>query len=148
MVDADQTERDLVKYILAVIENWRETVKPDDIMKLITEIETHIEQTRTLFLCRDIPLDAYETVRDRETAQLKTLREIKLDVTLPLTTSIKEKLSSWSSTLPVDKKRQLRLVIETVWLQNNAIVALQPTLAFLPFFSQKQGSCNCGPDGD
>ena len=147
MVDADQTERDLVKYILAVIENWREAVKPDDIMKLITEIETHIEQTRTLFLCRDIPLDAYEAVRDRETAQLKTLREIKLDVTLPLTTSIKEKLSSWTSTLSIDKKRQFRLAIETVWLQNNAIVALQPTSAFLPLFSQKLGSCNCGPDG-
>jgi hypothetical protein len=147
MVDAEQIEMDLVNHLLAVIENWRETVKPQDIVDLISEIETHIEQTRNLFLCRDIPLETYETVRDRETAQLKTLREIKLDVTLPLTDSLKEKLSSWRSTLPIDKKRQLRVVIETVWLQNNAIVALQPTLAFLPLFSQKQGSCNCGPDG-
>ena len=114
---------------------------------LIAEIEAHIEQTRNLFLYRDIPLETYEIVRDRESAQLETLREIKLDVTLPLTDSLKEKLSSWNSTLSIDKKRQLRLVLETVWLQNNAIVALQPTLAFLPLFSQKQGSCNCGPDG-
>ena len=39
-------------------------------------------------------------------------------------------------------------MIETVWLQNNAIVALQPTPAFLPFFSQKQGSYKSGPDGE
>lgn len=147
MVDAEQIETDLVDHLLAVIENWRETVKPQDIVDLISEIETHIEQTRNLFLCRDIPLETYEIVRDRESAQLKTLREIKLDVTLPLTDSLKKNLSSWHSTLPIDKKRQLRVVIETVWLQNNAIVALQPTLAFLPLFSQKQGSCNCGPDG-
>jgi hypothetical protein len=148
MVDADQIETDLVNHLLAVIENWRKTVKPDDIMNMISEIETHIEQTRTLFLCRDITLETYETVRDRETAQLEILRETKLNVILPLTASIKEKLSSWTSTLSIDKKRQLRFVVETVWLQNNAIVALQPTLAFLPLFSQKQGSCNCGPDGD
>jgi hypothetical protein len=147
MVDAEQIETDLVDHLLVVIENWRETVKPQDIVDLISEIETHIEQTRNLFLCRDIPLETYEAVRDRESAQLKTLREIKLDVTLPLTDSMKENLSSWHSTLPIDKKRQLRVVIETVWLQNNAIVALQPTPAFLPLFSQKQGSCNCGPDG-
>ena len=57
-------------------------------------------------------------------------------------------LSDWRSTLPIDKKRQLRVMIETVWLQNNAIVALQPTPAFLPFFSQKQGSYKSGPDGE
>jgi hypothetical protein len=147
-VDADKIETDLVNHLLGIIENWRETFKPDDILSLISEIETHIEQTRTLFLCRDIPLETYQTVRDREIAQLDILRESKLDVILPLTASVKEKLSSWSSTLPIDKKRQLRLVVETVWLQNNAIVALQPTLAFLPLFSQKQGSCNSGPDGD
>ena len=56
-------------------------------------------------------------------------------------------LSDWRSTLPIDKKRQLRLVIETVWLQNNAILALQPTPAFLPLLSQAQGSCKSGPDG-
>lgn len=147
MVDADKIETDLVNHLLGIIENWRETFKPDDILSLISEIETHIEQTRTLFLCRDIPLETYQTVRDREIAQLDILRESKLDVILPLTASVKEKLSSWSSTLPIDKKRQLRFVVETVWLQNNAIVALQPTLAFLPLFSQKQGSCNSGPDG-
>jgi site-specific DNA recombinase len=147
MVDAEQIETDLVNYILAVIEDWVQTVQPHDIRNLIVEIETHIEQTRNLFLCRDIPLETYENVRDRESAQLKTLRETGLDVTLTLTDSLKENLSHWHSTLPIDKKRQLRLVLETVWLQNNAIVALQPTLAFLPLFSQKQGSCNCGPDG-
>jgi hypothetical protein len=148
MVDAEQVETDLVNYILAVIENWYATAKPQDIVNMISEIETHIEQTRNLFLYRDIPLEAYEAVRDRETEQLKTLREIQMDVTLPLTDSLKEDLSSWHSTLPIDKKRQLRLVVETVWLQNNAIVALQPTPAFLPLFSQMKGSCNCGPDGD
>lgn len=147
MVDAERIEGELVKYLLAIIESWRETVKPDDIFRLISEIETHIEQARSLFLCRDITLAEYEIVRDRETAQLQTLRETELDVILPLTDLLTEKLSDWRSTLPIDKKRQLRLVIETVWLQNNAIVALQPTSAFLPFFSQKQGSCNCGPDG-
>ena len=147
MVDAERIEGELVKYLLAIIESWRETVKPDDIFRLISEIETHIEQARSLFLCRDITLAEYEIVRDRETAQLQTLRETGLDVILPLTDSLMEKLLDWRSTLPIDKKRQLRVVIETVWLQNNAIVALQPTLAFLPLFSQKQGSCNCGPDG-
>jgi hypothetical protein len=148
MVDAEQVETELVNYLLVMIENWRETVKPEDILGLISEIETHIEQTRTLFLCRDITLETYETVRDRETAQLEILRETKLNVILPLTASIKERLSSWTSTLSIDKKRQLRLVVETVWLQNNAIVALQPKSAFLPLFTPKNGCCNSGPDGD
>jgi len=148
MVDAEQVETELVNYLLAKMENWRATFKPEDVINLIDEIETHIEQTRTLFLCRDITLETYETVRDREITQLEILRKTNLDVILPLLNSLKEKLTSWTSTLPIDKKRQFRVVIETVWLQNNAIVALQPTLAFLPLFSQKQGSCNSGPDGD
>jgi len=148
MVDAEQIESELVNYLLAIIEDWRETFKPDDIISLISEIETHIEQTRTLFLCRDITLAAYEVVRDRETAQLEILRETKLNVILPLTDSLKEKLSSWNSTLPIDKKRQLRVVIETVWLQDNAIVALQPKPAFLPLFTPKKGCCKSDPDGD
>ena len=147
MVDAEQIENELVSHLLTWIENWRKTFKPDDILSLISEIETHIEQTRTLFLCRDITLATYEVVRDRETAQLEILRETKLNVILPLTDSLKENLSNWHSTLPIDKKRQLRLVIETVWLQDNAIVALQPKSAFLPLFTPKKGSCKSGPDG-
>ena len=80
MVDAERIEGELVKYLLAIIESWRETVKPDDIFRLISEIETHIEQARSLFLCRDITLAAYEVVRDRETTQLEILRETKLNV--------------------------------------------------------------------
>ena len=147
MVGAEKLETEIADYLLALIENWRKTFKPDDVLKQITEIETHLAQIKNLFLCREISLEAYESARDRETAQLKTLQELSLDVTLPLTDSLVESLLNWRSTLPIDKKRQLRLVIETVWLQNNAIVALQPTLAFLPFFSQKQGSCRSGPDG-
>jgi hypothetical protein len=147
MVNAEEIETDLANYLLAVIENWHETVKPDDIVNMMSKIEAHIEQTRTLFLCRDITLERYETVRDRETTQLEILRETKLNVILPLAASIKEKLSSWTSTLSIDKKRQFRLVLETVWLQNNAIVALQPTPAFLPLFNPKEGCCKSGPDG-
>ncbi|MCJ7432121.1 MAG: recombinase family protein [Anaerolineales bacterium] len=146
LVDAEQIESELVNYLLAMIENWRETVKPEDILSLISEIETHIEQTRTLFLCRDITLETYEAVRDREIAQLEILREMGLNAILTQSISLKGKLSSWNSTLSIDKKRQLRLVIEAVWLQDNAIVALQPTFAFLPLFSQEQGSCKSGPD--
>ena len=147
MVDAEKIETELVNHLLVWIENWRETVKPDVIINLMSEIEEHIKQITNLYLCREITLEDYEKTRNRETAQLETLREIKLDVTLPLTDSLKEKLSSWHSTLPIDKKRQLRLVIETIWLQDNAIVALQPLPAFLPLFSQKQGSCKSDPDG-
>ncbi len=147
MVDAEQVETELVNYLLALIENSRETVNPELVFSLISDIESHLQQIQTLYLCREITLEVYESTRDRETAQLEILRETELNAILALTVSLKEKLSSWNSTLSIDKKRQLRLVIEAVWLQDNAIVALQPLPAFLPLFSQKQGSCKSDPDG-
>ena len=147
IVIAEQIEMDLVNHLLFWVENWRKVIKPEDVLRLISDVEQHLKQIQNLFLCREITLEAYEAARDRETAQLEILRGKELDAILALTVPLKEKLSSWNSTLSIDKKRQLRLTIETVWLQDNAIVALQPTTAFLPIFSQKQGSCKSGPDG-
>jgi DNA invertase Pin-like site-specific DNA recombinase len=147
MVDAEKIENELVSYLLSWIENWRDRDKPEVVVKLISEIEEHIKQITNLYLLREITLKDYEKTRDRENAQLKILRETKLDAILTLTNSLQEILSTWNSTLSIDKKRQLRLVLETVWLQNNAIVALQPTSAFLPLFNPKEGCCKSGPDG-
>ncbi len=147
MVDAEQIETELANYLLAWIKNWRETVKPEAVVSLMSDIEAHLKQIQTLYLCREITIEVYETTRDRETAQLEILRVMELNAILTLTGSLEGKLTSWSSTLSIDKKRQLRLVIETVWLRDNAIVALQPLPAFLPLFSQKQESCKSDPDG-
>ncbi|MBI5964037.1 MAG: recombinase family protein [Chloroflexi bacterium] len=105
MVDAEQIENELVSYLLVWIENWRKTDKPDVVVNLISELEEHIKQITNLYLLREITLEDYEKTRNRETAQLQTLRETGLDVILPLTDSLKEKLSDWRSTLPIEKKK-------------------------------------------
>ena len=148
MVDAERIENELVGYLLTWIEDWRVRDKPDVVAKLINEIEEHVKQITNLYLLREITLEDYEKTRDRENNQLEILRESKLDAILTFINPFQEILSTWNSTLSIDKKRQFRLVIETVWLQDNAIVALQPKSAFLPLFTPKKGSCKSGPDGD
>ena len=140
MVDAEQIETQIAEYLLTLIVDWRERVKPDDVVNLIFDTEEHLKQIQTLYLCREITLDEYETTKNRENAQLEILRAMSLNVILTLIDSLQGNLMRWSSTLSIDKKRQLRSVVEAVWLHENAIVALQPLPAFLPLFSQSHGS--------
>jgi site-specific DNA recombinase len=147
-VSAEQVEKELVNYLRGVIKKSRETVNPERIISQIADLEAHLKEIQTLYLNREISLEVYESARDREIAHLQTLRDMRSSAIVTSLILLEEKLSSWRSILPIDKKRQLRLILETVWLQNNAIVALQPLPAFLPLFSQQSGSCNCDPDGD
>jgi hypothetical protein len=60
---------------------------------------------------------------------------------------VRQTLVEWDRTLPTERKRLLRLVVEVVFLRGSSILAFQPTLAFLPFLRGKKGSCNSGSDG-
>ena len=55
-----------------------------------------------------------------------------------------QSLVNWDSILPIERKKLLHAVLEAAFVWQNALVALQPTVTFLPMFGEKR--CSCGPE--
>ena len=79
--------------------------------------------------------------------QVESLRTIDNNAIAALFNLVRKTFFEWDRTFPTERKRLLRLVVEVVFLQGSFILALQPTLAFLPFLRGKKGNCNGGSDG-
>ena len=75
------------------------------------------------------------------------LRTDDYNAIMALSNLVRQTLVEWDRTLPTERKRLLRLIVEVVFLRGSTVVAFQPTLAFLPFLLGKKGCCSCGSDG-
>jgi hypothetical protein len=102
------------------------------------EIEARHERAKFLFLAGEMSKDQYEQERERKETALNSLRHSDLNAIMALDNLVRQSLVEWDRTLPTERKRLLRLIVEIVFLRGNTVVAFQPTLAFLPFLRGPQ----------
>ncbi len=108
--------------------------------------EERFKRARELYLSGLLEREEFERESTQFEAYKEVLQENNLRATMTLLDCAKTDLERWSELLPTEQKRLLRLVLEGVWVRRNAIVAVQPTIAFLPLFGEPK-SGNCGEGG-
>ena len=92
----------------------------------------------TLYDTFGFPLDLTELI----------LRENNFTATLTLSKKVQEAYANWTKLSTIEQKRLLRGSVEAIFVRENALVAVQPTFAFLPLFTTFfEGCSKSGPDG-
>ncbi len=109
--------------------------------------DLQVARAQELYLLGEIGRKAYDAAKQTREQLVENwgLHFSGCNATIPLS-QIETAVANWSGTLPIEQKRLLRLVLEGVYVRGNAVVAVQPTLAFLPLLG-KDPSCTNGPDG-
>ncbi len=144
MLRADAIEQQVVNYWLGVLSE--ETLQQVETNQARTEdLQAHFKHIQELYVLGEVDREVYEAEKLRTENCLQALTTIPYNASIALR-SFSEQLQRWDSTLPIENKRLLQLAIEGVYIRGDAIVGLQPTLAFLPLVFQPL-SWNYGPDG-
>ena len=103
------------------------------------------EKAQEMYLRGELSRDKFQREKEFFEKQETILRDKKLYATMALHETLETELGRWDELLPLNKKRLLRLVLEAAWLRGNALVAVQPTIAFLPILNALS---NCGQSGN
>jgi site-specific DNA recombinase len=147
MVNADEIE----KKVVDSLKNILDELNPEDdiraIQEAIEQVEQRFDRAKFLFLNDMITKEEFEKEIEKKDSKLNSLRTVDNNAIMALHNLVRQTLVEWDRTLPTERKRLLRLVVEVVFLRGSSILAFQPTLAFLPFLRGKKGSCNSGSDG-
>ncbi len=145
---ANRIEMQARDYLLAVVSDWTKKTNPEMLLSSAAKIEEQLGRLQMLFVQGEISRDAYESQKGEKEAALKDLSRKEYRAILAQLQNLQTGLENWPRILPTEQKRLLRVVTEAIFVEQNALVALQPTFAFLPLFLSPQGEiCNCGPDG-
>ena len=143
---AELVENQVVEFLSGVMANAHTESTVRGLQIAMEEIEARHERAKFLFLAGEMGKEQYEQERNRKEAALNDLRHSDINAIMALDTLVRQSLVEWDRTLPTERKRLLRLIVEVVFLRGNSVVAFQPTLAFLPFLRGEKG-CICGSDG-
>ena len=115
------------------------------------QAEQRFQRAKELYLAGQMTREYYEREREQYEEQEYHLRENKRYATMALYDLMRSELPRWDALSPIEKKRLLRLAIEAAWIQGNALVALQPSIAFLPILGDldiaRLGLSICGEGG-
>ena len=113
--------------------------------------EQRFKRAQELYLAGEIDRPQYEKEREIYESRENHLPQEMLCATMALLSVMRLNLPRWAEILPIEKKRLLRMVLEGAWVRENALVAVQPTVAFLPILaaanSTGMGLSNCGEGG-
>jgi len=143
LIRAGSIEHQIVQILLQATQD-----APDLVRSAQAQIEAadkRYERAKFLYLAGDISREAYEEERKRRESTLGGLRGVTDGaITVPVD-EVYQSLVNWDSNLPIERKKLLHAVLEAAFVRQNALVALKPTVTFLPMFGEKR--CSCGPDG-
>ncbi len=152
LVRTEKIEEQVVKWIA---ETLATAIQPEAIQaqEHVTELEKRHERARELYLAGELERSVYENERIRFENASENLQINNIHATLALTSVIQPQLEHWSELTQLNRKRLFRLVIEKAYLQQNAFVAAEPTIAFQPLTRPwsltvpETGRCNSGEGG-
>jgi DNA invertase Pin-like site-specific DNA recombinase len=148
MLKARVIEEKVRSYLLEIVNAWITQAKPEQVLGNIAQVEDQLSRLQTLYLQGEIEREHYENRKMQIESILKDLSKIEYRAMLAQSQEIQRKLETWPRILPTEQKRLLRIAAEAIFVHNNALVAIQPTFAFLPMFSSPLGEiCSSGPDG-
>ena len=144
LIDADEIEQQVIEYLRSILTDDAVT-QANAAQTRLAQSDARFKHVQELYVLGEISRELYEAEKARREDLTASLTTTRFSATIALH-DFSEQLSHWNSSLPIEIKRLLRLSLEGIFIRGNAIVALQPTLAFLPLVGNPT-SWNCGPDG-
>ena len=151
LVKQEWIEGAISKCIITIVNQASEQRAIESTHEQFSLAEQRYKRSQELYLAGEINREQYEKERDAYEYRENHLQHEQLCATIALLSLLRSELARWDELLPIDKKRLLRLVLEGAWVRENALVAVQPTVAFLPILagasSSGLGLSNCGEGG-
>lgn len=142
---AEGVEMEVVEFIQSVIASGKEETDFDFLDLQLREIEARFRRAQELFLSGRIKRNVYEEERIRMESAKKHLRLTGVGATMASLRIIHSGMAEWNELSPTEQKRLLRLSLEAAWVRESAVVAVKPSIAFLPLIGEL--SCNIGEGG-
>ena len=141
-------EKQVIKLLYQATKAWEKSAKPYAIKKHANDAQTELQRAQELYICGEITKETLEREKERVEKIIKPLQENNFTATLTLSKKVQETYANWTKLSTIEQKRLLRLAIEAIFVRENALVAVQPTFAFLPLFTTFfEGCSKSGPDG-
>ena len=133
-VRADKIEAAIVEGLLAMLDPSLGTFDLEATQASLRDAEERLTRARDLYLIGEIDREQYEAERDRQANLKKSLTILPSGDRLAFSVSVTQQLQHWGQLLPIEQKRLIRLVLESVFLRGDAVVGYQPTPACLPLY--------------
>ena len=147
-IKAMTLEKQIIKLLYDATKVWEKTVKPGAITKYADEAETDLQRAQELYIRGEITKEILEREKERTEKIIKPLQENSFVATLAISKKIQLAYANWKELSTIEQKRLLRGSVEAIFVRENALVALQPTFAFLPILTTLlKKSSSSGPDG-
>ena len=143
MVRAERIEAQVVKWLRAQVAQVLTTENLATDAQL-QENEIRFNRAKELFLASQIDRRVYDLETARHESLRTSLHADEACARMALALQIQPQLDGWDELSQFERKRLLRLVIETAYLRGNAFVAVQPSFAFQPLI---RPSTNHTPTG-
>jgi len=145
VVSADLVEKQMVDFLRDVIEH-AQGENLNVLQEEITNAQNRLERARELYLAGQINRSAYDDEQHRLESLLKDLRYNTVGATMTSLSIIRSGVAEWNTLSQFEQKRLLQLAVEAAWVRENAIVGVQPSIAFLSLLSTGS-SGNMGVSG-
>jgi site-specific DNA recombinase len=101
------------------------------------ELEARLERTKRLYQWGDIAEDEYRATKTEITRRLRALtpETEERDRLAQLRAYLDELPRAWEDATQEQRNRLLRVLLETIWVANEKVVAVRPRPEFQPLFS-------------
>ena len=144
-VRAEEIEESLVEVLQEIVDY---SISRGDIRtsnEKQQKAETRYERAKELYMQGEMTREAFQMEKDRYEKAQNSLQYNDPNAIMALCMSLQPALEGWKGTLPIERKKLLRIVIRAAYLRGNTLVGLKPTDAFMPLAQEKL--CHCGEGG-
>jgi len=141
LTSADLAEKQIIEFVRGVVKNSEGKENLGVLPKQIQAAVERLERARELYLAGEIDRPAYEEERMHVESIKKDLHFNTIGATMTLLGVIRSEVARWNELSQIEQKRLLQLTLEAAWIRENAIVGIQPSIAFLSLLS-------LGPDSN
>ena len=132
IIRAQGVEQSVVKWLQSVVRTASDEMNAQDLQSQSQAILQRYERARELYLSGELDRSSYEAEKNRLDREKERLQFGELHAKMALLDVMRPQLDAWPELSQFERKRLLRLAIETAYLRKNALAALQPSVAFLP----------------
>jgi site-specific DNA recombinase len=150
VVNAEMIEQQVLCWLKNIVQSASNDAE-QHVVDQCEELETRFERAKQLYLAGEISRQVYEAERAKLDVFKKDLHADECRARISSINIIAPQLARWSVLSQYERKSLFRLTIETGYLRENAFVAVQPTIAFLPltrsYTARPSKGCNCGEGG-
>jgi DNA invertase Pin-like site-specific DNA recombinase len=144
-VRAERTELAIVDILKEIVEYSISSGEIRTSNSNLQKAEVRYERAKELYLQGEILREEFQTEKERYEKAQNSLHYGDLNAIMALCETMQPALAGWEHTLPTERKKLLRMLLQAAFLRGNALAALQPTDAFMPL--AQLVLCNCGEGG-